>query len=80
MFYLQRLLQISNIDHELNRYLQRSLEDLPNYPSICLSGIRGILDKCFDIIWNAEFGGKVVPDGHFDTWNYHKEHESLQGV
>lgn len=74
----KRLSQISNIDHELNRYLQRSLEDLPNHPSVCLSGIRGILDKCFDIIWNAEFGGKVVPDGHFDTWNYHKEHESLQ--
>lgn len=74
----KRLSQISNIDHDLNRYLQRSMEDLPNHPSVCLSGIRGILDKCFDIIWNAEFGGKVVPDGHFDTWNYHKEHESLQ--
>lgn len=74
----KRLSQISNIDHDLNRYLQRSMEDLPNHPSVCLSGIRGILDKCFDIIWNAEFGGKVIPDGHFDTWNYHKEHESLQ--
>lgn len=74
----KRFLQISNIDHDLNRYLQRSMEDLPNHPSVCLSGIRGILDKCFDIIWNAEFGGKVVPDGHFNTWNYFKEHEILQ--
>ncbi|WP_210498178.1 ATP-binding protein [Vibrio crassostreae] len=74
----KRLSQIPNIDHDLNRYLQRSMEDLPNHPSVCLSGIRGILDKCFDIIWNAEFGGKAVPDGHFDTWHYHREHESLQ--
>lgn len=73
----KRFSQISIIDHDLNRYLQRCMEDLPNHPSVCLSGIRGILDKCFDIIWNVEFGGKVVPDGHFDTWNYHKEHESL---
>ncbi|EPQ8524467.1 ATP-binding protein [Vibrio vulnificus] len=74
----KRFSQIPNIDHDLNRYLQRSMEDLPNHPSVCLTGIRGILDKCFDIIWNAEFGGKNIPDGHFDTWNYHKEHESLQ--
>lgn len=74
----KRLSQISNIDVDLNRYLQRSMEDLPNHPSVCLSGIRGILEKCFDIIWNAEFGGKVVPDGHFHIWNHYKEHESLQ--
>jgi len=74
----KRLAQISDIDSDLNRYLQRSLEDLPNHPNVCLSGIRGILDKCFDIIWNAEFGGKKIPDGHFDTWRYHGEHESLQ--
>ncbi|GAL09273.1 hypothetical protein JCM19233_238 [Vibrio astriarenae] len=68
----KRILQIPTIDNDLSRYLQRSMEDLPNHPSVCLSGVRGILDKCFDIIWDAEFGKKAVPDGHFDTWKYHR--------
>jgi hypothetical protein len=74
----KRIAQISVIDHTLSRYLQRSLEDLPNHPDVCLSGIRGILEQCFDIIWNAEFGGKNIPDGHFDIWRHHREHDDLQ--
>ena len=40
--------------------------------------MRGLINKCFDIIWNAEFGGKTVPDGHFDIWRHHGESERLQ--
>ncbi|MUJ23123.1 ATP-binding protein [Aliivibrio fischeri] len=74
----KRLAQISNIDADLMRYLQTNLEHLPNHPSVCLEGMRGLLNKCFDIIWAAEFNGKVVPDGHFDFWKHHGEHVSLQ--
>jgi archaellum biogenesis ATPase FlaH len=74
----KRLKQIPDIDPTLNRYLQRSLEDLPNHPDVCLSGIRGIVDQCFDMIWNAEFGGKTVPDGHFDIWRYNGVSNDVQ--
>lgn len=74
----KRLAHIPNIDSDLRRYLQTNLEHLPNHPSICLEGMRGLLNKCFDIIWNAEFGGKTVPDGHFDIWRHHGESERLQ--
>lgn len=74
----KRIAQISTIDSDLNRYLQRSMEDLPNHPSVCLSGLRGIVDKCFNIIWDAEFGGKSIPDHYFDFWNHHGENETLQ--
>ncbi|REG85610.1 ATP-binding protein [Marinomonas pollencensis] len=74
----KRLAHIPNIDTDLMRYLQTNLEHLPNHPSICLEGMRGLINKCFDIIWNAEFGGKTVPDGHFDIWRYHRESERLQ--
>lgn len=74
----KRLAHIPNIDTDLMRYLQTNLEHLPNHPSICLEGMRGLINKCFDIIWNAEFGGKTVPDGHFDIWRHHGESERLQ--
>ncbi|MCW8091560.1 ATP-binding protein [Alteromonas sp. ASW11-130] len=74
----RRLAHILNIDTDLMRYLQTNLEHLPNHPSICLEGMRGLINKCFDIIWNAEFGGKTVPDGHFDIWRHHGESERLQ--
>lgn len=74
----KRIEQISDIDPTLSRYLQRSLEDLPNHPDVCLSGIRGIIDQCFDIIWNVEFGGKSIPDGHFDIWRHQGEGRDLQ--
>jgi hypothetical protein len=75
----KRINQLPNIDSELNRYLLRCVEDLPNHPGVCLSGIRGIVDRSFDLIWNAEFGGKTIPEGHFDLWRHNGEPADIQG-
>jgi len=75
----KRINQLPNIDSELNRYLLRCVEDLPNHPGVCLSGIRGIVDRSFDLIWNAEFGGKTIPEGYFDVWRHNGEPSDIQG-
>ncbi|QYX63127.1 hypothetical protein K2227_12965 [Shewanella putrefaciens] len=64
----KRISQIPSLDPDLSRYLQRCVEDLPKHPEVCLSSIRGIIDRSFDLIWNIEFGGKIVPNDYFVTW------------
>ena len=74
----KRINQLPCIDNDLNRYLLRCVEDLPNHPGVCLSGIRGIVNQCFDIIWITEFGGKTVPEGYFDIWRHNGEPAGIQ--
>jgi hypothetical protein len=69
----KRISQLPVLDEELARYLLRSVEDLPKFPGACLTSIRGIIDKVFDLIWNAEFGEKKVPVELFDVWTYNRE-------
>lgn len=74
----KRISQISTLDPDLKRYLQRCVEDLPKHPEICLSSIRGIIDRSFELIWNAEFGGKCIPDGYYDIWRHNGERDDIQ--
>tara|TARA_R110001583_G_scaffold23745_1_gene87244 strand:+ start:12346 stop:13920 length:1575 start_codon:yes stop_codon:yes gene_type:complete len=74
----KRIGQIPHFDNDLSRYLQRCIEDLPNHPSVCLGGIRGIINQVFELIWKAEFEGKPIPDGFFDTWRYNGEPSDIQ--
>ncbi|MBF0185549.1 MAG: hypothetical protein HQM06_14345 [Magnetococcales bacterium] len=54
----RRLNQISNIDDRLKRLIERSIEDIPDFPGECLANMRGIADRALDLIWEAEFPEK----------------------
>ena len=69
-----RLNQLTSLDASLRRYLQRSIEDIPDHPEVCLSSMRGIVDRALDLIWDAELGsGSVVPAEWFNEWQHNGE-------
>jgi len=69
-----RLHQMTSLDASLRRYLQRSIEDIPEYPKECLSSMRGIIDRSLDLIWDAELGAeKEIPSAWFSEWKYNGE-------
>jgi len=69
-----RLNQLTSLDASLRRYIQRSIEDIPDHPEVCLSSMRGIVDRALDLIWDAELGpGKAIPAEWFTEWQYNGE-------
>jgi hypothetical protein len=69
-----RLSQLTSLDAALNRFLHRSIEDIPDHPEVCLSSMRGIVDKALDLIWDAELGPRrVIPAEWFAEWQYNGE-------
>ncbi|MBF0628005.1 MAG: hypothetical protein HQL91_07275 [Magnetococcales bacterium] len=67
----RRLSQIQNIDDRLKRLIERSIEDIPDYPGECLANIRGIADRALDLIWEAEFPEKrEIPSKWISDWQY----------
>jgi len=69
----RRINQIVGIDPTLKRYLERGAEDLPCYPDLFLSNIRGIVNQAFDLIWKAEIPGKKLPSEWMPVWKYNDE-------
>lgn len=69
-----RLNQLTSLDASLCRYLRRSIEDIPDHPEVCLSSMRGIVDRALDLIWDAELGPeRNIPAGWFTDWKYNRE-------
>ncbi len=69
-----RLAQLDTLDATLRRFLQRSIEDIPDHPDVCLSSMRGIVDRSLDLIWDAELGpGRIFPADWFTEWQYNGE-------
>lgn len=69
-----RLGQLTTLDTNLRRYIERSIEDIPGHPEVCLSNMRGIVDRVLDLIWAAELGPeKSIPDEWFTEWQYNGE-------
>lgn len=69
-----RLNQLTSLDSRLHRFIQQSIEDIPDYPEVCLSNMRGIVDRALDLIWDAELGpGRTIPADWFSDWRYNGE-------
>jgi hypothetical protein len=68
-----RVGQIAGMDKELRRYLERSIDDLPNHPRALLTNIRGIVNKAFELIWKAELGSRTIPPDWMSTWKSNRE-------
>ena len=65
-----RLKQVTGIDQMLHRYINKAIEDIPDYPEVCLQNIRGIIDCALELIWNVELGSdKEIPSEWFDYWS-----------
>jgi hypothetical protein len=69
-----RFSQLGNFDKTLLRFIERSIEDIPDHPEICLANIRGIVDRALDLIWEAELGpDRRIPPTYFSDWSYNGE-------
>lgn len=65
----KRLSHLENLDATLRRYIARGIEDLPDHPDVCISNVRGIIDRALDLIWVAEFGSdRQIPPEYFSLW------------
>ena len=64
----RRLAHLPRLDASLKRYIERGIEDLPDHPDVCLSNVRGIVDRALDLVWAAELEEKKLPSGWFDMW------------
>ncbi|MFZ2301327.1 MAG: hypothetical protein WAW10_05600 [Gallionella sp.] len=64
----RRMAHLPKLDATLKRYIERGIEDLPNHPDVCLSNVRGIVDRALDLVWAVELEAKKIPSGWFDMW------------
>lgn len=69
----RRIGQLSGVDPSLRRYLERATGDLPDCPDVFMTNVRGIVDRSFDLIWQAEVPNKQIPSEWISTWEYNKE-------
>lgn len=74
----RRIDHIAGIDPELKRYLERAIGDLPDYPSVFMTNIRGIVDRVFELIWAAELPGRSIPADWLNYWQ--SNNESINGL
>lgn len=69
----RRIGQIPGIDLTLKHYLERGTGDLPGHPDVFLTNIRGIVDRAFELIWEAELAERRVPSGWISSWEFNNE-------
>jgi hypothetical protein len=63
-----RLNQFTTLDRELGRAIQKSIADLPGFPTQALGNMRNIAERSFAMIWNAEFEERKIPSQVFAYW------------
>ena len=68
-----RIAQIHKLDATLERYLKRGIEDIPDHPDVFLTHIRGLIDKVFELIWQAEIPNKRIPSAWMAIWKRNEE-------
>jgi len=69
-----RLDQMKSLDKTLRRFIERSIEDIPGHPEVCLQSIRGIVDRALGLVWAAELGPTpTIPSEWLTDWQYHEK-------
>ena len=64
-----RLKQIPTVNKLLRRLVERSIEDIPEFPDACLNCLSQIEDLALDLIWEGECGAsKQVPNDVVAYW------------
>ncbi len=64
-----RLAHLTSVDGRLRRLIEMCIENVPDYPDLCLTNVRNISDHALDLIWHAEFGSsRKIPSDLFAYW------------
>jgi hypothetical protein len=67
-----RLRQVPVFNHRLHRLVERSIEDIPDYPDDCLSNLTHVEDLALDLVWEREFGqSRQIPNDVVSYWTLH---------
>jgi hypothetical protein len=74
----RRIAQLPGIDADMRRYLETGAQDFPDHSTVFLSHIRGIVNRAFDLIWQAELAGKVVSPIWIGYWRSNREGGSVE--
>lgn len=69
----RRIAQIDGLDKELQRYLTLGVRELPEFPKVFFSNIRGIIDRSLELIWDAELDQKRIPSEWTSVWRFNGE-------
>lgn len=69
----RRIVQISGLDKELHRYLTLGVRELPEFPKVFFSNIRGIIDRSLEMIWDAELDQRRIPSDWISVWRFNGE-------
>jgi len=65
----RRISQISRFDDRLYRYIELSINLLPNAPDLSLNNLTSIEERSLDLIWQREFGGiRTIPSDIISYW------------
>lgn len=72
----RRIAQIDGIDEELQRYLNLGVKELPDFPKVFFSNIRGIVDRALEMIWSVELDKKRIPSEWTSVWKYNGENKA----
>jgi hypothetical protein len=65
-----RLAQIIGLDIQLQRYIERAIEDIPETPDLCLRSMRGITEVALNLVWKVELDDvNQVPKHWIDEWS-----------
>jgi hypothetical protein len=74
-----RLRQLGAVDGQLRRALEKSIQDLPDYPTEALGNMRNIAARCFALIWSCELGaGWQIPAELFGYWSQYANVDRFQ--
>lgn len=69
----RKIALLTGIDATLKRYFELGADDLPGHPDIFLTHVRGIVDKAFDLIWQAEIPNRRIPSDWMAIWKRNGE-------
>jgi len=68
-----RIAGIAGLDPMLRHFLQLCARDLPDYPEVFMTHVRGIENQAFELIWKAELETKTIPSDWISTWKFNQE-------
>lgn len=69
----RRLSQLPTFDDDLLQYLEAACRDFPEHPGRFLTHVRGIVNRAFDLIWEAEISDYRIPEEWFTEWQFKGE-------
>jgi hypothetical protein len=65
----RRLAQIERFDETLFHMVEQGIQDIPQFPNVCLQNLSHIEDRAFDLVWAQELGAdRRLPDETIRYW------------